>query len=226
MSSTYIRNRCYNNWIGTTPNEIFTGTKPNLLNMHLFWSICYAYVQNPKKVDDWGEKGIFAYLVYSPEKEIVRTVRTIKFIDMISEYPNPSTSTIHESHEDNVTKNDEINMETKPTFEETENSQQTKTCPKHLRDYYINDEVNDISNHTKCYGYYIKSIPKMYKAIQSEGSAKWKIAMKEEMDILKENETFELTQLPSNKTLIPARWVYSIKTDQNQKEIYKARLVA
>ena len=25
---------------------------------------------------------------------------------------------------------------------------------------------------------------------------------------------------------MPARWVYSIKTDQNQKEIYKARLVA
>ena len=46
------------------------------------------------------------------------------------------------------------------------------------------------------------------------------------MDILKENETFKLTQLPSNKTLIPARWVYSIITDQNQKEIYKARLVA
>ena len=50
--------------------------------------------------------------------------------------------------------------------------------------------------------------------------------MKEEMDILKENETFELTQLPSNKTLIPAGWVYSIKTYQNQKELYKARLVA
>ena len=50
--------------------------------------------------------------------------------------------------------------------------------------------------------------------------------MKEDMDILEENETFKLTQLPSNKTLIPARWVYSIKTDQNQKEIYKARFVA
>ena len=49
MSSTYIRNRCYNNRIGTTPYEIFTGRKPNLLNRHLFGSICYAYVQNPKK---------------------------------------------------------------------------------------------------------------------------------------------------------------------------------
>ena len=49
MSLTYIRNRCYNNRIGTTPYEIFTGTKPNLLNMRLFGSIYYEYVQNPKK---------------------------------------------------------------------------------------------------------------------------------------------------------------------------------
>lgn len=32
--------------------------------------------------------------------------------------------------------------------------------------------------------------------------------MKEEMDILKENKRFELTQLPPNKTVVTARWVY------------------
>ena len=91
MSSTYIRNRCYNYRIGTTPYEIFTGTKPNQSHIHLFGIICYAYVQNPKKLDDRGEKGIFvgydeyspAYLVYFPEKEIVRAVRTVKFRDKI-----------------------------------------------------------------------------------------------------------------------------------------------
>ena len=140
-SSTYIRNRCYDNRIGTTPYEIFTGRKPNLLNMHLFGSICYAHVQNPQELNDRGEKGIFvgyneyspAYLVYFPGKEIVRTVRTVKFRDRVSEYSHPSTSTIHESHEDTVTKNDEINMEIpKPILEVTENSQRTKTRPKHL----------------------------------------------------------------------------------------------
>ena len=67
MSLTYIRNRWYNNRIRTTPHEISTGTKPNLLNMHLFGSICYAYVQNPKKLADRGKKGIFVgYDKYSP----------------------------------------------------------------------------------------------------------------------------------------------------------------
>ncbi len=58
-------------------------------------------MQNPKKLDERGERGIFGgydkcsptYLVYFPEKEIVRTVRTVKFRDKVSEYPNPSTST-------------------------------------------------------------------------------------------------------------------------------------
>ena len=86
-----------------------------------------------------------------------------------------------------MTKNDEINMEIpKPTLEVTENSQRTKTRLKHLRDYYVNDEINDILNHTKDYCYDIKSIPKTYnEVIQSEESAKWKLAIKEEMDILK-----------------------------------------
>ena len=78
--------------------------------MYQFGSICYAHVQNPEKLDDSGEKGIFvgynkyspAYLVYFPEKDIVKTVRTVKFSDKVSEYPNPSISTIHESHENTV----------------------------------------------------------------------------------------------------------------------------
>ena len=97
-------------------------------------------------------------------------MRTVKFSDKVSEYPNPSTSTIHESHEDPVTKNDEINTQIpKPTLDVTDNSKRTKTRLKHSRDYYVNDEVNDILNYTKDYCYYIKSIPKTYnEAIQSE----------------------------------------------------------
>ena len=79
--------------------------------MHLFWSIRFAYVQNTKKLDNKSEKGILvgydkycsAYLVYFPEEEVVRIVRTVKFIDKFSEeYSNPST--IPESDADTVIK--------------------------------------------------------------------------------------------------------------------------
>ena len=51
MHSAYIRNRCYNERTGKTPYEVLTGQKPDLGNMHVFGTICYAYVQNKKKVD-------------------------------------------------------------------------------------------------------------------------------------------------------------------------------
>lgn len=51
--------------------------------------------------------------------------------------------------------------------------------------------------------------------------------MKEEMDILKENKRFELTQLPPNKTVVTARWVYIYILKQTKiiKKNYKDRLV-
>ena len=85
--------------------------------MHLFESICYAYIQNLKKLDDSSEEGIFvvydkyisAYMVYFPEKEVVRIVWPVKFINKFSEeYSNPTT--IHETDDDTMITKDEMNM--------------------------------------------------------------------------------------------------------------------
>ena len=50
-TAAYIRNRCFNSRTEITPYESFTGRKPNIANMHIFGSKCYAYVQNKKKLD-------------------------------------------------------------------------------------------------------------------------------------------------------------------------------
>ena len=49
LTSAYIRNRCFNVRLGRTPFEALTDKQPNLNNMRVFGSICYAYVQNAKK---------------------------------------------------------------------------------------------------------------------------------------------------------------------------------
>ena len=41
--ATYIRNRCFNNRTGQTPFETLTGNKPDLSNMWIIGSECYAY---------------------------------------------------------------------------------------------------------------------------------------------------------------------------------------
>ena len=70
-----------------TPLEAMTDKKPNLAKMHTFGKACFAMVQNPKKLSDRAEKGIFvgydkrspAYLVYFPQIENVKKVRNVKF---------------------------------------------------------------------------------------------------------------------------------------------------
>lgn len=66
-----------------------TGKRPNLCNMHVFGSKCFAYVTNKKKLDDRCEKGYFvgydcqspAYLVYFSNNRAVKKIRCVKFRD-------------------------------------------------------------------------------------------------------------------------------------------------
>lgn len=54
----------------------------------------------------------------------------------------------------------------------------------------------------------------------------WQQAMKEEMDSLKDNETFELTTLPEGRTTVGGKWVYALKENTEKGNVFKARYVA
>lgn len=60
----------------------------------------------------------------------------------------------------------------------------------------------------------------------SDDKQLWLQAMKEEIDSLKENNTWELVKLPENRQAIGNKWVFTIKEDNEGKSRYKARLVA
>lgn len=82
-----MRNRCFNNRLKQTTYFAITGKKPNLSNMRVFGSECYAYKQNKKKLDPRYTKGILmgydkgspAYLVYIPETGKIFKYRIVKF---------------------------------------------------------------------------------------------------------------------------------------------------
>ena len=61
--------------------------------------------------------------------------------------------------------------------------------------------------------------------MQVEDSVKWESAMKDEMDSLMSNQTWELAELPPGKKALHNKWVYRIKEEHNGNKHYKARLV-
>ena len=57
-------------------------------------------------------------------------------------------------------------------------------------------------------------------------NAKWKMEMKEEMDSLDKNKTWELVELPKYRKIVGCKWVFKLKKGVDGKvDRYKARLV-
>jgi hypothetical protein len=266
MAAVYTRNRCYNSRLGKTPFEIFTGQKPNISNMHVFGCVCYAYVQNKKKLDARSEKCIFvgydkgspAYLVYYPERQAVKRVRCVKFTSTFEHEQNSDGgSTDHEFiplhdeplihvgvREDGVQGEPDIHID-RPENQDVQENQNVipendfegdnvgryprRRCnmPKYLEDYVVDDGIDDRVNYAVDYCYAMADIPITHQeAVTSADSNHWQKAMEEEMNALRENETFELTPLPKARKAVGGRWVYNVKINQDGEERYKARFVA
>ena len=58
-----------------------------------------------------------------------------------------------------------------------------------------------------------------------ETRKKWEEGMKEEMDSLVNNHTWDLVQLSTGKRALHKKWVYRLKEEDGGKKRYKARLV-
>lgn len=74
----------------------------------------------------------------------------------------------------------------------------------------------------------INEIPKAYSDIRDRGDRiQWEQAIKEEIDSLIENKTWDLIPLPLDKNIVDCRWVFIIRNDASGNPFkYKARLVA
>ena len=252
MTSVYIRNRCFNPRLGKTPYEALVGKQPNLSNMHVFGSTCYAIVQNPKKLDVRSQKGIFvgydkgspSYLVFFPETNRVERVRCVKFFDDLNKAGQIDHEEIiqarqpfgDEKHEnvENEIPIEEVSTNTNEQTQiheqqEQDISAEPERYPTRARNKpsYFGQDTNDNTSYTVDYCYRLESVPVSYKqALEAHDAIKWREAMDTEMNALIGNDTFELVPQPKNREVVGAKWVYTIKTDQNGTEKYKARFVA
>ena len=66
------------------------------------------------------------------------------------------------------------------------------------------------------------------QSIQGQESAKWQIAMDEEMEAIRKNKTWRLTDRPASRRVLKGKWVYKVKNEVdkngNNTTRHKARL--
>ena len=238
-TASYTRNRCFSRRANCTPYELFTGKKPNLKGMHKFGTSCYAYKQDKKKLDPRAELGSFvgydhcspAYLVYFSSNHSVRKVRCVEFMDTLDDEEDVNLPIIaqrsektEESAETSSHGEPKEEPMTTPSATKKEKMhrypERTKKPVSYVEATSSDDEV--VVANCVDYFYKVSGVPTSYKeAVNSDENEKWHTAMEEEMDSLRENETYDLVPRPKTP-VIGGRWVYCKKND----DTYKARYVA
>ena len=68
--------------------------------------------------------------------------------------------------------------------------------------------------------------PKCYdEAVQVDTKIQWESAMKDEMESLLKNKTWDLCKLPTGKKALQNNWVYRLKEEEGSKKRFKTKLV-
>ena len=97
--------------------------------------------------------------------------------------------------------------------------------PAYLKDYVCEEE--DLVGNVVDYVYNINCVPQSYnQAMSSNNSAKWEDAMNKELEALRENDSFTLSELPKGRKAVGGRWAYTLKTSLDGCDKFKARYVA
>lgn len=239
-----------------SPFELWFGKKASLKHLRIIGSECYVHVpkQNRRKMDKKSVKGILVgydfggYRIWNKcNKKIIRSRDVIFMEDPLLpkvsvSLPNDEAkrklndqdvskeggNTEDDPNEDFVgfpSENSQDNDELYTSNEENEGdhsslkmnlrNRESIRPPERFREEVTFVMTEDLET------------PETYQqAVTSKDSEHWKNAMNEEINALKENGTWILENLPSDKKALQCKWVFKIKRNPDDSvERYKARLV-
>ena len=247
--SIYLLNRCPTKSVKRmTPQEAWSGYKPNVTHLRIFGCVAYAQVPEAKrrKLDDRGEKCVFvgyseeskAYKLYNP-----LTGKLVVSRDVIFSEEETWTWNNKEVSKEKIVSTDFEEPEVVPPIEQqpaqtitttpvhriarsgpTSSEESSSSTPVRLRsltEIYGQEEEEE----TNLFCLYADHEPFSFNEAVEEDC--WKKAMEEEIHAIEKNDTWELTKLPPNQKAIGVKWVYKIKrTADGSVDRYKSRLVA
>lgn len=256
-TAAYLVNRSPARGHGKTPEEIWTGVKPDLSHLRVFG--CTAMVHVPKelrkKLDSKSREMIFVgycedtkgYRLIHPVTRKLTKSRNVVFLENV--FRNTESS----SHEPDpvgdffplseairldivVGENANVSNASNESFQSCSNAsdQNLVDAPIDIVQPYVrrSERASKPKVFPDFVTYAVHGIvlddPQTVNEAMSRANAEvWRKAMKDEFDSLEENDTWELTDLPSNRKPIHCKWVFKSKRNADGKVTrYKARLVA
>jgi cell pole-organizing protein PopZ len=249
-TAVYLQNRCYTTSVmEKTPFEAFTGRKPGVKHLKVFGCLCYTHIPSSlrQKWDSKAGKGVFVgygscekgYRVYDLKSEKIVLSRSVIFSEdkswnwgrnQMNQMQMPLNLEGDEAEGENPEEHSAViqpdNVECSypnSTVEEvventdSDNSQQStpSSTPVKLK------SLEDI--YARCHMCIIE--PENYQ--EAAGDKAWQEAMKEELEMIEKNNTWELVERPTDKPVIGVKWVYKTKLHLDGTiQKHKARLVA
>jgi len=233
----YIKNRVSSRPlpVGKTPFELWTGNKPNVSHMRVSGSTCWVVLHKSHingKFGDKAAKGVFlrypdgskAYKVILDDGKIVKA-RSVVFAET-------NVSEVAEAAEE--LPEDEVG-EVETGLSSTSDGEDVDA--DNDDDDYKQDDVSDKSaddnqgsggskdtlrrsgraqrppvEHWRPLSLVAHKTPTTYvQAVQGQESANWQISMDEEMEAIRKNKTWRLTDRPASRRVLKGKWVYKVK---------------
>jgi len=253
-TAVYIKNSVTSRAIpvGKTPFELWTENKPDVSHMRVFGSTCCVELHKSHidgKFGDKAAKGVFlgypdgskATKVVLDDGEVVKA-RSVVFAEtnvsevaeVAEELPgdeNVGVETrlrsasdgedVDADNDDNDDKQDDGSDKSADDNQDCGGSQDTLRRRGRARRPPV--------EYWRPVSLVAHEAPTTYvQAVPGQESAKWQIAMDEEMEANRKNKTWRLTDRPASRRVLKGKWVYKVKNEVdkngNNTKRHKARL--
>ncbi|KAL5825678.1 hypothetical protein ACOSQ3_021741 [Xanthoceras sorbifolium] len=222
---------------GGIPEEVWSGKEVNISHLRVFGCISYVHIDSAErsKLDAKSNKCVFVgyggdefgYRFWDYENRKIIRSRDVIFNENLmykdrSIAESSSSTTEAETKEfaefEEISGSDvQISPETVQEELDAPELRRSSRVPKPIQRYSpsLHYLLLTDSGEPECYD----------EAMQVEDSVKWESAMRDEMDSLMSNQTWELAELPPGKKALHNKWVFRIKEEHNGNKRYKARMV-
>ena len=244
-TAAHILNRVPTKKVSKTPFEMWKGKRPSLGHIKIWGCEVFVRREAQDKLEARSEKchfigypeESFGYLFYRPKDNVVFVARRGTFLEREMIYKEDSGSKIdlkeiQESADEEPIVNTDTQQEVVTPVEPDDISLPIRRTsgrvskPPHDPQFYYGFHIEEdkISDST------LSELdePANYKeAMASPEAAKWKEAMKSEIQSMYDNQVWNLVDTTLGLKIVGCKWIFKKKTDMDGKvHTYKARLVA